>query len=78
MKKTLQIAVIALLCFPSFALAQEISSVYQEADLPENARPGECYARVLIPERYDTRSERVLVRESLRAHRNRTSRLHDS
>lgn len=32
--------------------------------LPENAVPGECYARVLIPPVYETREERVLLREA--------------
>jgi len=32
-----------------------------QADLPPNAKPGECYARVLMPARYQTVSERVVV-----------------
>lgn len=31
---------------------------------PPNARPGECYARVIIPAAYKTESEKVLVREA--------------
>lgn len=31
--------------------------------LPPDAKPGECYARVLIPPRYEKRTERVLKRE---------------
>ena len=31
---------------------------------PPNAKPGECYARVLHPEQYRTSEERVLVREA--------------
>ncbi|MEM6708800.1 MAG: peptidoglycan-binding domain-containing protein [Pseudomonadota bacterium] len=31
---------------------------------PPNARPGECYARVLFPEKYRTSDERVLVKEA--------------
>lgn len=31
------------------------------ANLPPNAKPGECYARVLIPARYQAATERVLV-----------------
>ena len=31
--------------------------------LPPDARPGECYARVYEPARYETRTERVLVKE---------------
>ena len=29
--------------------------------LPPNAKPGECYARVLIPARYETRTERIVI-----------------
>lgn len=29
--------------------------------LPPNAKPGECYARVLIPARYESQSQRVVV-----------------
>lgn len=28
--------------------------------LPPNAKPGECYARVLVPEKYEDKTERVL------------------
>jgi Putative peptidoglycan binding domain len=31
--------------------------------LPPNAKPGECYARVLVPEQYQTTTQRVLQRE---------------
>ncbi|MBT6314597.1 MAG: peptidoglycan-binding protein [Alphaproteobacteria bacterium] len=31
------------------------------ANLPPNARPGECYARVLIPAKYQAATERLLV-----------------
>ncbi len=31
---------------------------------PPNAKPGECYARVLIPAKYTTKKEKVLVREA--------------
>lgn len=33
------------------------------ADLPPNAKSGECYARVLIPAKYESLTERVLDRE---------------
>ncbi len=32
-----------------------------QADLPPNAKPGECYARVLSPERYEAVSEKVVI-----------------
>ena len=31
--------------------------------LPPNAKPGECYARVLVPEQYQATTQRVLKRE---------------
>jgi len=31
---------------------------------PPNARPGECYARILLPEKYTSAEERVLVKEA--------------
>lgn len=34
------------------------------AELPPNARPGECYAKVWIPPEFKTVSERVCVREA--------------
>ena len=59
MKKTLQIAFVAfaILVSPTTVLAQDISSVVQEADLPDNARPG----RVLCP-RADSRTLRDEIR----------------
>jgi hypothetical protein len=34
------------------------------ADLPPNAVPGECYAKVFVPPKFETLSERVCVREA--------------
>jgi len=34
------------------------------ADLPPNAAPGECYARVLVPPKYEMDTETVTVREA--------------
>lgn len=60
MKKTLR--------YGPFALAAAIPLMWStasaqvgEADLPPNAKPGECYARVLQPERYETVTEEVQV-----------------
>lgn len=33
-------------------------------DLPPNAKPGECYAKVFIPEQFATKTETVCVREA--------------
>lgn len=32
--------------------------------LPSDAKPGECFARVFIPAKYETKTEQVLVREA--------------
>jgi hypothetical protein len=32
--------------------------------IPPTAKPGECYARILVPERYQTFTERVLTRQA--------------
>ena len=37
------------------------SAFAQIADLPPNAKPGECYARVLSPERYEASVEQVVI-----------------
>lgn len=36
---------------------------FDPALLPPNAVAGECYARVWVPERYETKTEQVLIRE---------------
>lgn len=33
-------------------------------DLPPNAKPGECYAKVFVPEQFSTKTETVCVREA--------------
>ena len=35
-----------------------------DADLPPNAKPGECYARVILPAKFESTTERVLVRDA--------------
>ncbi len=34
------------------------------ADLPPNAAPGECYARVLVPPKYEMKTDTITVREA--------------
>lgn len=64
MKKSVLFGLFAfLLVFATgSAYAQDVTLA--NADLPPNAKPGECYARVLIPEQYRNSTERVLVREA--------------
>ncbi|MEM7249533.1 MAG: peptidoglycan-binding domain-containing protein [Acidobacteriota bacterium] len=40
------------------------SAVHNAADLPPNARPGECYARVYVPPQYQTQTEQILKAEA--------------
>jgi hypothetical protein len=46
------------------ALAQTTAPADEPMLLPPNARAGECYARVWVPEVYETRMEEVLVHEA--------------
>lgn len=41
-----------------------VSSSAGDSLFPPNAKAGECYARILIPERYETSSDRVLAKEA--------------
>ena len=64
MKKALQttFTLLFLLSFTNISMAQQ--GTLADADLPPNAKAGECYARILISEQYKNTSERVLVREA--------------
>lgn len=44
--------------------AQDGGLLANNADLPPNAKPGECYARIMIPEQYKTTTERVLAKDA--------------
>jgi hypothetical protein len=49
----------------SQAMAPEPAKVQCElTPIPQSAKPGDCYARVLIPERYETVTERVLTKQA--------------
>lgn len=48
---------------PSIAAPAPALAAPNNEMLPPNARPGECYARVFAPPKYETRTERVLVKE---------------
>ena len=60
MKKTLRYGPFALLAAAPL-LWSTASAQIDQADLPPNAKPGECYARVLSPERYETVTEEIVV-----------------
>jgi len=44
--------------------ADSVLSPGEAGFIPSNAKSGECYAQVIIPEQYDTVTERVLVKEA--------------
>jgi hypothetical protein len=46
------------------AMVSGVSTV--SGDIPPNARPGECYAKVLIPGRYETTTKRIKVADEQR------------
>ena len=54
------------------ARANQGKTIVKEVTVPEttgslfppNAKPGECYARVLVPEKYQLQKEKVLVKEA--------------
>ncbi len=48
----------ALIMMASLAYGADLSPV------PENAKPGECYAKVLLPAKYEKRTEKVLIKEA--------------
>lgn len=62
-KLTLILGLGALAVSATSLAAQTPTESVAEADLPPNAKPGECYARVLTEPQYRTETERVLIRE---------------
>lgn len=56
MKIRLSLVVIAILATSSFIDAEELSPI------PPDAKAGECYAKVVIPAKYEDKSEQVLVK----------------
>ena len=62
MKSVLHVSIASLTLF--LFVAPAAGQNLADADLPPNAKPGECYARVLIPANYTVNSERVIVREA--------------
>ncbi len=56
-QKLLLPAVLALLAAGAFAADDELPAT------PPDAKPGECYAKVIIPARYELRKEEVVVKE---------------
>lgn len=60
MKKSLRFGPFGLIAAAPLFCATALAQMDQ-ADLPPNAKPGECYARVLSPERYETVSQEMVV-----------------
>lgn len=55
---------LALATASTGAFAQAQPAVFNDDLFPPNARPGECYARVWVPEIYETRTDKVLRKEA--------------
>ncbi len=47
----------------SVALTASLAYGAELSPVPENAKPGECYAKVLLPAKYEKRTKKVLVKE---------------
>ncbi len=61
--KQLQIAIAEARAKQGKTIVKEVVVPAESSLYPPNAKPGECYARVLIPEKYETHTEKVLVKE---------------
>ncbi len=62
--KQLQIAIAEARAQQGKTIVKEVTVPAESSLYPPNAKPGECYARVLIPEKYETHTEKVLVKEA--------------
>lgn len=58
LKKVFSLVAIMALCLAPMALLQA-----QSGDLPPDARPGQCYAKCMIPDEYETVTEQILLKE---------------
>ncbi|MEA3417954.1 MAG: peptidoglycan-binding domain-containing protein [Campylobacterota bacterium] len=56
MKIRLSLIVISMLAASSFIAAEELSPI------PPSAKAGECYAKVVVPAKYEDKSEQILVK----------------
>jgi len=50
-------------CKGTVALTTHQTEFKLTGDLPANAKPGECYAKVFVPPQFETVTERICVRE---------------
>ena len=58
------VAAVAALAVPAFAQGEIAKLESGNELLPPAAKPGECYARVYVPPKYGTETERILTREA--------------
>jgi hypothetical protein len=61
--KQLQIAIAEARAKQGKTVVKEVVVPAESSLYPPNAKPGECYARVLVPEKYEAVTEKVLVKE---------------
>lgn len=62
--KQLQIAIAEARAKQGKTIVKEVVVPGESTLYPPNAKPGECYARVLVPEKYQTEKQKVLVKEA--------------
>lgn len=59
----LQVAIAEARAKEGKTIVKEVVVPGESSLYPPNAKPGECYARVLNPEKYEVKTEKVLVKE---------------
>ena len=59
--RTMTILVVASLVMP---VQSSLAEPVDKTNTLPNAKPGECYAKVMVPAKYETKQEKVLVREA--------------
>ncbi len=60
----LQVAIAEARANQGKTIVKEVRVPAESSLFPPNAKPGECYARVLTPEKYQLQKEKVLVKEA--------------
>jgi hypothetical protein len=62
--KQLQVAIAEARANQGKTIVKEVIEQGESSLYPPNAKPGECYARVLVPEKYELKTEKVLVKDA--------------
>ena len=62
--KQLQVAIAEARAKQAKTIVKEVTVPAESSLYPPNATPGHCYARVLVPEKYEIEKQKVLVKEA--------------